>query len=276
MDSSITESRAASSSTRFFPAGAIVLLAINGFLVALVRTSPGGRGTAYFLGAILGAAFVFAVIGLVVYGIARAFGKAKTGAGRAKVAFWTMAVLLIINLVSFAPQGRSAKQAATDTIVTDAERRGLQVDSDSIRHAGLGFVLPHPGSGFSASPEIQRTLDAGFADQPGMSGWAFRDPALRQAMVIQVAKLGPVNERGFREYAAGVRDGVSKSTVLESKLDWRDAAGEYRQTSVLPAGVYITMRCLARVGGAAIVCVQTMGAEPNAVEASRAGLRLIM
>ena len=274
MDSSVTESRGTKSSNRPFVGGAFVLLAINTFLTWL-RT-PAGRGSAYVIGVVFGSALIFTVVGLLVYGIARAFGKAKTGAGRARIAFWTMGALLIPNLTTLVALGSYLTQAAADTSVTDAERRGLQVDSDSIRHVGLGFVLPHPGSGFSASPELQAKLDKGLSDQPGMAAWAFRDTALGQALVIQVAKLGPVNERRFREYAAGMREGVTKSKVLESTLNWRDPIGEYRLTLLHPAGAYITMRCVARVQRSAIVCVQTTAAQPNAMETSRAGLRVTM
>jgi hypothetical protein len=281
MDSSPTESRGTNSSNLFFNAGAVVLLVMSAFLASL-RTSPVGSGPAYLLGLVFGVASVGVLLALVVYGIARAFGKAKSGAGRAKIAFWTMFALFVLHLgqwvnnVTSGAQSRSAIRSPADTIVTDAERQGLQISSDSIRHAGLGFVLPHPGSGFRVSPELQRQLDAGLSGQPGMAAWALRDTALGQALVILVGKFGPVNEAGFRTYAAGMRKGVSKSKIVEDTLNWRDPAGEYRLTLLHPAGAYITTRCVGRIERSAIVCVQATAKQPNAMEGSREGLRFIM
>ena len=76
---------------------------------------------------------------------------------------------------------------------------------------------------------------------------------------------------------ASLRKGAAQAKVLEDTLSWQDAAGEHRLTMQHPNGLYITMRCLPRerTGGSFIVCAQTTTAEPNALESSRAGLRLI-
>jgi hypothetical protein len=193
-----------------------------------------------------------------------------------------MFVLFVLNLVQWVNgvtsggQGFQAIRSPADTIVTDAERQGLQIGSDSIRHAGLGFVLPHPGSGFRVSPELQRQLDAGLSGEPSMAAWALRDTALGQSLVILVGKFGPVNEAGFRMYAAGMKEGIKKSKVVADTLNWRDPVGEYRLTLLHPAGVYITTRCLGKKEHSAIVCVQATAAQPNAMEASRTGLRFTM
>ena len=275
MDPSVAEPRS-KASDRPFVAGAVILLAINAFLSSL-RAGPSGSGAGYFIGALFGSAVVFVAIGLLVYGIARALGKARTRAATARTAFWTMIVLLVANLGYLGAAGGSATQPSGNANITDAERQGLQFDTDTIRHVAFGFVLPHPGSGFSASPETQRQLDEGFSQQPDMVAWAFRDTVRRQGLVIQVAKMARLDENRFRNFAGGVREGIAKSQVLEDTVSWQPAAGEYRLALLHPAGLYITMRCLPglRPGRSVIVCVQTTADQPNALESSRAGLRFI-
>ena len=101
MDPIVTEARDTEPPNRRLMAGAVVLLAINAFL-SWRGTRPAGRGVPYWIGAVFGAAFVFAVVGLLVYGVARAFGRARSGAAKARFAFWTMAVLLLANLANLA------------------------------------------------------------------------------------------------------------------------------------------------------------------------------
>jgi len=175
MDSSLPDSRHSTNSTRLFWAAAVILLALNAFLTSL-RSRPTMRDTGYLVGRVVGAGFFFAVLGLVVYGIARAFRKAKTGGAAARLVFWTMVVLFVANCATLVAQVPSPKPASTDTIVTDAERRGLQVDTVMIRHTAFGFLLPHPGPGFSANLDYQRQMDETFAASlPGRSATMSKD-----------------------------------------------------------------------------------------------------
>lgn len=192
-----------------------------------------------------------------------------------RIAFWAFAALLVPNLVTLAAQDRSAILASPDTTVTDAERRGLHVDVDSIRHTLFRFVLPNPGSGFSLNPDYQRLVDESFAEHPDMVAWAFHDPVERQAFVIQVTKMSRVNETGFRNFTAGIPEGFGKAKIVKDSLSWRESIGDFSLTALHPAGFYITVRCLGRGQPAVIVCVQTTTAEPDALTSSRAGLRFI-
>ena len=275
MDPSKTEADGMKTSSRLFVAGAVILFTINIFISSLGASTA--QGTAYFLGFLFGGAAVIVAVGLVVYAIARALGKARTGAAKAKIAFWTTAVMLLINFVNLVAQGQRALKASSEAAVTNAEREGLQLDADSIRHAEFGFVLPHPGSSFSASPDLQRQLDEALAKQPDMISWAFHDSVRGQALVIQVTKMPLVHEKTFRAFAVGIRKEASKAKILEDTLSWQDAAGDYRLTMLHPAGLYVAIRCLprARPAGSFIICAQTTAAEPNALESSRAGLRFI-
>src|SRR5712671_4889052 len=136
MDPSPPDSRGTATSTRLFAAGAAILLALTAFLSTL-RTRPEVRDAGYLIGRVVGAGFFFAVLGLVVYGIARAFRKAKTGAGAARLAFWTMAALFVANCATLVGQVPSVSPTSADTIVTIAERRGLEIDAKTIRHAAF-------------------------------------------------------------------------------------------------------------------------------------------
>jgi hypothetical protein len=103
MDPSMPDSPRTTTSTRLFVVGAAILLALNALLSSL-RGKPAIRDTSYLIGMVVGAGLFFAVLGLVVYGIARAFRKARTGASAARLAFWTMAALFVGNCATLVGQ----------------------------------------------------------------------------------------------------------------------------------------------------------------------------
>src|SRR5512138_1488600 len=84
-------------SHRLFIVGAVLLLALNG-VVLLEPAKHDVRDIAYVAQVMLGAVVGCGLLTLIVYGIARAVGKAKTPASRARLVFWTLGVLLLINL----------------------------------------------------------------------------------------------------------------------------------------------------------------------------------
>jgi hypothetical protein len=276
MDPSLPNSSRTTRSTWLFAIGAGVLLASTAFLSTL-RTRPTVRDADFLIGRVVGAGLFFAVIGLVVYGIARAFRKAKTGAGAARLAFWTMAALFVANCATLAGQVPSVSPTAADTVVTDAERRGLQIDAKTIRHAAFGFVLPHPGPGFTTNLQYQRQMDEAFAKMPDNVGWAFSDSVKRQVLTIHVTKFVELDESAFRKYTQGVREGFIRSKVVDENLSWKPGTSEYRIKVLHPRGFYIKTRCIPRVepGRSLVVCVGSTAFEPNDLESSLAGLKLI-
>jgi hypothetical protein len=276
MDPSLPDSRHTTTSTRLFWVAVVILLALNAFLTSL-RSRPTIRDTGYLVGRVVGAGFFFAVVGLVVYGIARAFRKAKTGGAAVRLLFWTMVVLFVANCATLVAQVPSQKPASTDTIVTDAERKGLQVDTVMIRHTAFGFVLPHPGGGFSANVAYQRQMDEALAAMPDLVSWAFSDNAKRQVLTIQVIKMQQVDEGAFRRYTKGFREGFINSKVVDETVTWNAGIKDYQLTMLHQRGFYVKTRCIPRVdaGRPLIVCVGTTAFEPDALESSRAGLRLI-
>lgn len=276
MDPSLPDSSRTTTSTRLFAVGAAVLLALTAFLSTL-RTRPAVRDTDYLIGRVVGAGLFFAVVGLVVYGVARAFRKAKTGAGAARLAFWTMAALFVANCATLVGQVPSVSQTSADTIVTVAERRGLQIDANTIRHVAFGFVLPHPGPGFTTNLQYQRQMDEAFAQMPDIVGWAFSDSVKRQVLTIQVTKFVELDETAFRKFTQGVREGFIRSKVVDENLSWKPGIREYRVTALHRRGFYVKTRCIPKIepGRSLIVCVGTTAFEPNDLESSLAGLKLI-
>lgn len=73
--------------------GAVALLLVDMYLALAIATRDGKQG-AELLGYTMGAVFVV----LLVVGIARLFGKGKTRRGRALIAVWTLAFILVSNL----------------------------------------------------------------------------------------------------------------------------------------------------------------------------------
>jgi hypothetical protein len=276
MDPTLPDSGRTTTSTRLFAAGAAILLALTAFLSSL-RTRPEVRDTGYLIGRVVGAGLFFAAIGLVVYGIARAFRKARTGAGAARLAFWTMAALFVTNCATLVAQDRPASPVSSDTIVTVAERQGLQLDAKTIRHATFGFVLPHPGPGFTTNLPYQRQMDEAFAKMPDVVGWAFSDSVKRQVLTIQVTKFAQLDEGAFRTFSQGIREGFIRSKIVDENLNWKPGTSEYRIKALHQRGFYIKTRCIPRVepGRSLIVCVGSTAAEPNDLESSLAGLKLI-
>jgi hypothetical protein len=276
MDPSLPDSRRTATSTRLFAAGAAILLALTAFLSTL-RTRPEVRDTGYLIGRVVGAGFFFAVVGLVVYGIARAFRKAKTGAGAAKLAFWTMAALFVANCATLVGQVPSVSPTSADTIVTVAEREGLQIDAGTIRHTAFGFALPHPGPGFTTNLQYQRQMEEAFAQMPDVVGWALSDNVKRQVLTIQVTKFTQLDEAEFRKFTQGIREGFIRSKIVDENLSWKPGTSDYRITALHPRGFYVNTRCIPRVepGRSLIVCVGTTAFEPNDLESSRSGLKLI-
>lgn len=265
-------------------ATAILLFVLNAFFAFLLVTSTADmqRGTPYLVGALVGTSVVAAAIVLLVYGVARAMGKARTPSGRAALVSWTLTALLVLNVLNLAnagTRGRSLSQASGRPVVTASERRGLEAGGDSIRHAGLRFALPHPGPKFSPAAEFQRQLDATLEGHPDMAAWAFSDAAGSQTLIVQLGKLAQVDEAGFRDFTRGIRNGAhrpGRTTILLDTLMWQGGDADYRLDLQHVAGIYLKMRCVRRLdpGVAVVVCAQTISPQVEGLDAVRAGLTL--
>jgi hypothetical protein len=240
---------------------AVLVLVAN---TALYLNQPDARShdTAYLIGTIVGAFLVQVLVVLVVLGIARLIRRARLPAGGGRAAFFTLAALLLINLA-----GTLGKAGLSR--VTEADRAGLEVTQDSIRHAAFGFALPRPRE-FVADSQLQQRLDSSFEKTPTLLGWGFRDEATGRTIVVMVTKNPLVNETTFRAFVTGVRRGFDKSNLLTDSLAWHGDEGEYLLDLAHPNGVYLSLRCLP--SRTAFVCVQTTTAELHELESVTSGL----
>jgi hypothetical protein len=246
-------------------------------LSALVAPVSGGheRVGPERWGYLAGSAMAPLILGGVVLLIARLMGKARAPGAGVKVVFWAAAIVFVLNFVGVA--GRGALTAAARGPVTEAERQGLEIGPDSIRHRGFGFALPHPGKGFQTTPELQQALDEQFAKQPNVGGWALQD-GNSGVVVVLITKGGRVTEPLLRAFAKGVRQGMSNGEgwgVLEDTLEWSGATGEYRFWGRNDAPAYLGIRCLPgqRAAAPVIVCVETVSrGREDGLRFVRAGL----
>jgi hypothetical protein len=123
MDASSPESKASPWATRALIASALLLLMVNAFLsflsTARETDDTGALGYwSYQFAGFLGAAFVTALIVGAVIGGARVAGHAKTIASKAKLAFWTLVVLLVLNSSILTRNARSPGTTMSRTDVT--------------------------------------------------------------------------------------------------------------------------------------------------------------
>src|SRR5262249_49316592 len=160
---------------------------------------PRGSDTGFLIGRVVGTVFgaltMLSVIIAVVYGVARALGKARTPAGAVRLGSWTALVMLFLNLRQLLGGAHTGLANAQASRVTAAERADLRVTADSAWHADFGFMLPWPGGSFTENAALQRTLDQSLAGQPALVAWGYRDSTTQQLLVIQVAKMEPLDEK---------------------------------------------------------------------------------
>jgi len=247
-------------STRLFAIGAVLLIPLNLFL-----RPPDSRDPGYMVGYLLGGVGVLLVAAWIVYGIGRWLRRRQTPPRFAAVAFWTFLVFAGVNLMT-------VDQASRATSLTDAERHGLELGADSIRHASLGFSIPNPGTDFTESPQLQARMDSGLVSHRDIAGWVLSRTDGRANVVLQVIKMPLLDERRFRGFIRGMRsstDELKGSSVLSDTVLWEPPNGEYRLTVLNPPGIFIQTRCLARSrpDGHFVVCVQTASADSSALAA---------
>jgi hypothetical protein len=241
-----------------FTAGTVALMVLSALLTV-------GAPEAANAGRIVGAALAPLLIAGVVLLVARLFGKARAPGAGARLVFWTVGVVFLLNVASF---GLRAPGFVASRSVTDAERQGLAIGRDSIRHTGFGFALPSPGATFRSDSEMQRAIEAQFAKQPNVGGWALRDGGSGEGkggvVIILVTKGGRVTEPLLRAFAKGVRRGVASAefNMLEDTVVWVGASGEYRFWGQNRDYTYLGIRCLpgGRSEVPVIVCVETVSA----------------
>ena len=262
------------------PSGIFVLGTVFAFLVLvafgmLTWVLEPGKDIGYRMGELAGIILAPMLVWLVVFGIARAFGKARTNAGKVQVAFWTTAVLALGQCAQVATRvgGHSLFLKA----VTDSERGGLVVDSAGIRHALFGFTLPSPGPDFQSDDRLQHAMDSALAKETALAAWVLRSQTSGATVIVEVTKGVRETEKVFRAFTRGVQQSAGKgqgTEVLFDSTTWIGAIREYRYAARSPAGVYVQIRCVPHTtsGTGLIICVTTGSGDEHDLDFVREGL----
>lgn len=236
------------------------------------------KGTAYMLGAVAGVLFAMALLWLVVFGIARIFGKARTGAGKVHIAFWVTGFVLLSQIaVLYGKKGSAFLRGAMLTAVTDSERSGLVINTSGISHPLFGFSLPHPGPDFAPDAAAQQQMDSLMGSERGLVAWVLRSASSGEVVIVQVTKGTRTDEPTFRAFARGVQRTAGKgegTEVLMDSVSWTGTSGEYLYSAHAANGAYVQIRCVPHTSGGTglIVCVTTGSADPQGLDFVRNGL----
>lgn len=258
--------------------GILVLFVLNA-LLGTFSAGVLGQGMPALVGALMWSGVVATLIVVLVIGIARALRRARTPREKATLALWTLGILLLLKVGSVAAQGASLTQHPTPPPVTDAERRGLTVDADSIRHPGLRFAIPQPDPLLTLVPELQQELDTAAAESPNVAGWVLVQADRRQSVFVEVTKLAQRDDIAFHNFARGFREGATengRATVLSDSMIDPRGTGDYQITLRHASGAYVKTRCLRRVESAmtVVVCVETVSPELDGLDQVRTGLTI--
>jgi len=247
----------------------VVLLA----LILLLQEGLEGGTKAYVIGQVFGFFIGAALIAAIIYRIARFFNKTKPASRSAKITFWISLVwfvLLLLHFVGRVTNPRYISRAA----ITQQERQGLQVDADSIRHQSLGFVLPHPGSGFVRAEDAEQAAMKSMGSKPDVMAWIFRDSAQRKVLSIMVTTFLSLDEGKFRQFATGMKKAVPPEVFASDSVTWNRDRHEYRLALRHPNGMFSSSRCVPRLkdGGELIVCAQMVGLDSVGLDSIPNGL----
>jgi hypothetical protein len=262
----------------FFVIGTVVGLVMIEAVALVNGTIERTKGPAYMMGALVGVLAAVAVFWLIVFVIARIFGKARTGAGKVQILFWVTAVALLgqIAVLGTKKSGALLRNAIL-TAVTDSERTGLVVDASGISHPLFGFSLPHPGPDFAPDSVAQQQMDSLMGGEHGLVAWVLRSASSGEVLIVQVTKGTRADETTFRAFARGVQRTAGKgegTQVLMDSVSWAAGSGEYLYAAHAANGAYVQIRCLPHTTGRTglIVCVTTGSADPQGLDFVRNGL----
>jgi hypothetical protein len=262
----------------FFVIGTVVGLVMIEAVALVNGTIERTKGPAYMMGALVGVLAAVAVFWLIVFVIARIFGKARTGAGKVQILFWVTAVALLgqIAVLGTKKSGALLRNAIL-TAVTDSERTGLVVDASGISHPLFGFSLPHPGPNFAPDSVAQQQMDSLMGGEHGLVAWVLRSASSGEVLIVQVTKGTRADETTFRAFARGVQRTAGKgegTQVLMDSVSWAAGTGEYLYAAHAANGAYVQIRCLPHTTGRTglIVCVTTGSADPQGLDFVRNGL----
>lgn len=243
--------------------GYIVGSVILAFLLAMLSVltiQHQSDEPAYMIGQFTGALIFPALIGAIIYWIAR-WATRGNRSKSVKIMFWGLAVWFILMLASFIGIITSPAFLSRHTL-TAADKQGLTVGPDSIRHQTLGFALPTPGESFVRYEEGEQVLLKQFGAGQDMAVWVLRDTAQGMGLAIQVTAFKSLDEQAFRALASGM---IPKAfaTVFSDTLTWAGNQREYTLGLRHDNGVWSITRCVPRLNKVKklVVCVQMVGSD---------------
>ena len=264
--------------SQIFVIGSVLGLVVIEAVAFINGTIERTKGSAYMMGAFVGVLAAVGIIWLIVFVIARIFGKARTGAGQVQILFWVTAVALLGQVAVLATKKSGAfLRNAILTAVTDSERSGLVVDASGISHPLFGFSLPQPGPDFAPDPVAQQQMDSLMRGERGLVAWVLRSTSSGEVVIVQVTKGTRADETTFRAFARGVQRSAGKgegTQVLRDSVSWAAGTGEYLYSAHAANGAYVQIRCLPHTtaGTGLIVCITTGSADPQGLDFVRNGL----
>lgn len=245
---------------------AVVLLLLN-TLGAWGNARPQGD-TAYAIGAVLAPA----ILVLLVVGVFRAFGKAKSRRSRAIIACWTLVLM-------FFGQGATFARNQELITITDADRAGLSIQGGVIKHTSLGFELPYP-EGFARDSTVEAAAEKVFSGYPGATAWGFRAMDSSAVMFVLLVKGRGQSSESLAAFARGIRESVHASAgdILLDSLEPAGPSAQYQLAARSKQSAYWKVRCIPSLrdeGAWLIACVLTVTPDSTGLDFVRSGLRFV-
>lgn len=186
--------------------------------------------------------------------------------------------LAVLGLASF---GNVFEGSMALAKFTDAEKQDLSIVGSEARHADFGFTVPLPSAEFVLNADMQKQANQEF-EQRGIGAanyaWVLSEPKRGEAVIVIVTKGVGNSEAALRGLGRGMNTGAGKSggQVIEDTMEWSSQAHEYRFATT-QQGMYVRARCVSsmtRGPSSYILCVETVSANPNGLDETRAGVKL--
>lgn len=252
----------------------LLALIVFAVIVALQATSGKSADAASYTIGYFGA--VPLISGLVV-GIWAKLAKARW-TWFAYIWRFVLGSVAVLGLATF---GNSFDSSLVLAKFTDAEKQHLTLQGAEAKHSDFGFTVPLPSDQFQFNGDLQKQANQEF-EQRGIGGtnyaWVLSEPKRGEAVILIVTKGVGNSEDALRGLGHGMNTGSAKSggRVIDDTMEWTPQAHEYRFATT-QQGMYVRARCVSSMTtgpSSYILCVETVSANPNGLDETRAGVRL--
>ncbi len=185
-----------------------------------------------------------------------------------------------IAILFLASMGNSVGGSLAMAQITEAEKQHLVISGTEARHSDFGFTVPLPNADFQLNADLQKQANAEFEHRSvgaGNYAWVLADATRRETVIVMVTKGAGTSQAALQGLARGMKSGIgTNGQVLEDTMEWSSRAHEYRFTTMLQ-GMYLSARCVSSMTtgtSSYILCVETVSADTNGLDETRAGMRL--